>query len=157
MAKIKFTAIVAEMRNSIAGTVFSRNRYGSYARTKVTPINPQTSYQQEQRQRLSNLSSSWRALTDAQRASWSAQVQNYKSTDIFGDAKVLSGQALFVSLNLNLERAGETRLDAPLSPVGMPSISLVSMTAAFSTGGNNMAVTATISPATIPAGFALAI
>ena len=43
MAKIKMTAIVADMRNKLNGSVFSRNRGGAYIRTKVTPINPQTS------------------------------------------------------------------------------------------------------------------
>lgn len=157
MAKIKFTAIVAEMRNSIAGTTFSKNRYGNYARTKVTPVNPQTAYQQDQRQLLSSLSASWRALTQAQRDQWTAQAQNYQRTDIFGDVKVLSGQALYVGLNINLERAGEARIDAPLSPVESPQLAVTAMTAVYDISDDEMNVTVTISPAAIPAGFALVI
>lgn len=157
MAKIKFTAIVAEMRNSIAGTTFSKNRYGNYARTKVTPVNPQTTYQQDQRQLLASLSSSWRGLTQAQRDQWTAQAQNYPRTDIFGDSKILSGQALYVALNINLERAGETRIDAPLSPVDSPQLAVTAMTAIYDISDDNMLVTVTISPAAIPGGYALVI
>ena len=42
MAKILTTAIVADIRNKLNGSVFSKNRYGAYVRTKVTPVNPQT-------------------------------------------------------------------------------------------------------------------
>ena len=53
MAKILMTAIVADIRNKLNGSVFSKNRYGAYVRTKVTPVNPQSTAQQNTRNNLS--------------------------------------------------------------------------------------------------------
>lgn len=155
MAKIKFTAIVAEMRNSIAGTVFSKNKYGNYARTKVTPVNPQTTYQQVQRALIGNLAASWRGLTDAQRAQWNAMVQNYQKTDIFGDIKILSGSALYVALNTNIEKIGGTRIAVPALPVAIPELSADTYTVVYDISDNDTTINFTIDPAAVPANFAL--
>lgn len=46
MAKIKFGMMMTDARGKLGGQVFSKNRSGSYVRTKVTPVNPQTTTQQ---------------------------------------------------------------------------------------------------------------
>lgn len=124
MAKLKFTAIVSDMRNKLNGSVFSKNRYGSYVRNKVTPVNPQTSYQQAQRQQLGTLSSGWRGLTQAQRDGWIAAAPNFPVTDIFGDPKVLSGNALYVQLNKNLLNAGQSQIDDAPTAASIPTFSV---------------------------------
>lgn len=53
-------------RGKIGGHVASKNRSGAYARIKVTPVNPQTTFQQVARNLLTSLSQGWRALTQAQ-------------------------------------------------------------------------------------------
>jgi hypothetical protein len=105
--KIKFGALVTDGRNKIGGHVASKNRAGSYLRTKVTPVNPQTSYQSGVRSNLSYLAKEWALLTVANRESWNSAVEDYKKTDIFGDIKVPSGFNLFVALNLALMNIGE--------------------------------------------------
>src|SRR4051794_38926446 len=124
MAKIKYSALVSDMRNKLNGSVMSQNRYGSFVRNKVTPVNPQTSYQQAARQSLGNLSSSFRELTAGQIAAWNRSGVNFPFTDIFGDIKHLSGQTLFVKLNANLEKVNSPRILQPPLPVGFPEISL---------------------------------
>ena len=42
MAKIKFGMMMTDASGKLGGQVFSKNRGGSYVRTKVTPTNPQT-------------------------------------------------------------------------------------------------------------------
>lgn len=127
--KVLTTAIVADLRNKLNGTVFAKNRYGLYARTKVTPVNPQTTYQQTNRAVLGNNSSAWRGLTQDQRNAWIAAAPNFPVTDIFGNVHNLSGQALYVKLNNNLVNAGQSLLTLPPTPVAMPSITLLSVTA----------------------------
>lgn len=134
MAKLLFTAIVADMRNKLNGTVFSKNRYGAYARTKVTPVNPQTAAQAAVRNRLSSQSQAWRGLTQSQRNAWQAAASNFPFTDIFGNSKVLSGQALFVKLNANIVNAGGLVLTDPPAPVGIPELILTSVTPASGAG-----------------------
>lgn len=152
MSKVLFTAIVADMRGKLAGTVFAKNKGGNYTRTKTTPTNPQTTFQQAQRAILGNLSSSWRGLTDAQITAWNAAAENFPYTDIFGTQRFLSGAQLYVGLNKNLEAAGQTTItDAP-TPQELPSI--LASAATITAAGT---ATVTIDPATIPADFVLVV
>lgn len=150
MAKIKYSALVSDMRNKLNGSVMSKNRYGSYVRNKVTPVNPQSSFQQAVRQRLGSLSSSWRNLSQAQRVAWAEVAKNAPFTDIFGDTKTLDGKSFFVKLNSNLLGIGQPQMDNAPILGEVPSIALAGASAA--TDG---AVTISIDSTTVPAGFAL--
>src|SRR5690606_4000781 len=102
MAKIKFGMMMTDARGKLGGQVFSKNRGGAYVRTKVTPSNPQTLAQTIVRTNLGNISQLWNSLTTDQIAGWNSAVENWKSTDIFGDIKIPSGKNLFTKLNVNL-------------------------------------------------------
>lgn len=158
MAKIKYSALVSEVRNKLNGSVLSKNRYGNYIRNKVTPVNPQTSFQQAARQRLGNLSASWRELTQAQRNSFINGAKNLPFTDIFGDIKYLSGQTMFVKLNGNLEKIGSPRIDSFPETVGFSELAISNPD--FTVDGTSGPLTAAgfaVSPGTIPAGFAMVV
>ena len=127
MAKVKFSALISEMRNKLNGSVFSRNRAGAYLRTKVTPINPRTSLQNAVRELLTSLSQNWRNLTEAQRDAWNAAVHNFQKTDIFGDMKTPSGINLYTKLNLNLANAGLILIDVPPLPSEVAQNKLISL------------------------------
>lgn len=149
MSKVLFTAVVADMRNKLNGTVFSKNRYGAYVRTKVTPVNPQSTSQQAARNILSTLSAQWRSLTEAQRQGWINAAPNFPTTDIFGNPKILSGNALFVSLNSNLLNTGASAItDAPL-PAALPAVAMGTITATAGTP----ALTVAFTPTPVPADF----
>ena len=147
MAKVLFTAVVADMRNKLNGTVFSKNRYGAYTRTKVTPVNPQTTFQTSVRTNFGTTSAAWRGITQAQRNAWIAQAQFFPIIDIFGNSKVLSGQALYQQLNRNLFTAGQSAISAPPSPAAIPTFFAVSV--ASSVAGADII---TVNVATVPAG-----
>lgn len=106
MAKIKLQAILAGISGKLNGSVFAKNRSGSYIRTKVTPVNPQSIAQGLVRAALTTFSKAWGSLTEAQRLAWNSAVSNFASTDIFGDIKNPSGINLFNKLNLNLNSIG---------------------------------------------------
>ena len=143
MAKILFTAIVADVRGKIAGTVFSKNRYGAYARTKVTPVNRNTVKQQGARAILTIVSQAWKCLSEAQRKGWNEGAKNFIRTNVFGDVRNLSGSALFARLNANLLHIGESRIvNCPL-PVSVPSVVTLSGAAVNSV----QSMTLTFSPA----------
>ena len=156
MAKIKYSALVSEMRNKLNGSVLSKNRYGNFMRNKVTPVNPQTSYQQNARQSLGVLSSQWSGLTEAQRQGWGALASQLPFTDIFGDQKFLTGQVMYVKLNANLSKIGEAIVSAAPAPVSSPpglvdSVDAVQTAGLLTTLDINMNITA------LPAGFQLGI
>src|SRR5690606_18792227 len=106
--KMKWGALVVDGRNKIGGQVASKNRGGSYLRTKVTPANPQTVAQSIVRSIFTVLSQAWRTLTQAQRNAWNAAVTDWQRTDIFGDIKSPSGFTLYMRLNQNLSLIGES-------------------------------------------------
>ncbi len=150
-AKVLFTAVVADMRNKLNGTVFSKNRYGAYTRTKVTPVNPQTTAQQNARNRLSTNSQAWRGLTESERQGWIDAAVNFPFTDIFGNSKILSGQALFVKLNTNLSLIVGTPLTSAPSPIAIPALNSITAVADASAQSLNI----TIDPTPVPADFNL--
>lgn len=151
MAKIKYSALVSDMRNKLNGSVMSKNRYGSYVRNKVTPVNPQSTAQQTVRQRLGSNSQAWRGLTEEQRQSWIEGAANFPVFDIFGDQKILSGSALFVSLNNNLAMIGAAALTTCPVPVAVPSNIIESVAADVS--DTSIEIGFSLDP--VPANFAL--
>lgn len=121
--KIKFGSIVVAGSGKIGGHVASRNRAGSYMRTRVTPMNPNSPYQAGARNRLSTISTAWRGLEPEEILAWNGAVSMFKGTNIFGDLKTPSGFNLFQKLNNNLLRTGEEDLlSTPPLPVALPVI-----------------------------------
>jgi hypothetical protein len=156
MAKIKFSALVSDMRNKLNGSVLSKNRYGNYMRNKTTPVNPQTTFQQNARAVLSSLSQAWAGLTEVQRNGWKALALTLPFTDIFGDPKTLTGNSLYVGLNANLLKVGGTAIpNAPLK-VAVAAVQITEVTAT-SAAGTMGSLTVTFGPGTIPAGFKAAV
>lgn len=120
MAKIKLGAIVVAMSGKLGGHVFAKNTGGAYMRTKVTPINPQTTFQTAVRAVFAAISSAWSSLTDPQRNSFRDKVSEYARTDIFGDLKNPTGKALYQRLNQNLSLTSQPLLNVAPSPALIP-------------------------------------
>jgi hypothetical protein len=125
--KVKFGAIVTDGRGKIGGHVMSKNRGGAYMRTKVTPSNPRTATQQANRALLGSLSASWSSLTDAFRASWNGAVNDWVSTNIFGDTIKPTGKNLYVALNKNINAIGGATIDTAPEKVEMPILGLAAV------------------------------
>jgi hypothetical protein len=144
--KAKFGAIVVAGSGKLGGHVASRNRAGAYFRTKVTPVNPNTSSQANVRTRLTTFSQAWRALTEVQRAAWNAAVQDYARTDIFGDIKNPSGFNLFQRINNNLAQIGVAQINVPLAPDDV--VGPVTLTLAGDESASTLILTYTVTPVT---------
>lgn len=104
--KIKFGSFVTDGRGKIGGHVASKNRSGSYLRTKVTPVNPQTSFQMQRRSLFGSLAQSWSGLSQTVRDGFNNAVTEWARTDIFGDIKNPTGQTLYIRLNQTAQNAG---------------------------------------------------
>lgn len=145
--KAKFGAIVVDGRGKIGGHVASKNKAGSYFRTKTTPTNPNTSSQLNVRSSFSSLSQGWRGLTQAQRDSWNSGAPNFPYTDIFGDTKILSGFGLYMQLNGNLANVGAPLLTNCPTPTSVLSLG----TFVVQNDAGDLTIDQT--PATVPAGY----
>jgi hypothetical protein len=99
--KAKFGAIVTDGRGKLGGSVFSKNRYGLYEKTKVTPLNTPSAYKSIIKNNHKTVVSAWSNLTDAERQSWNSGTYNFPQKNTFSDTCYLSGYALFLKLNLN--------------------------------------------------------
>lgn len=148
--KAKFGMIVVAGSGKIGGHVASRNRGGAYFRTKVTPVNPQTTSQLGARNRLTARAQAWRGLTQAQRDAWNGAVANFAKTDIFGDLKNPTGFNLYQKLNNNLVNVGQAVLTLPPVPSVVLTVNGVSIAPAAGTG----LIPLTLSAAT-PAGTSM--
>lgn len=138
--KAKFGLFMTDGRGKVGGHVVSKNRAGSYVRTKVTPVNPQTSAQLGVRNRLTGFSQNWSGLTQAQRDAWNGAVSDYARTDIFGDLRNPTGFNLFQRLNNNLSIAGIAQINTPPLPQTVGTVVATSLTAADGTVAESLSL-----------------
>jgi len=132
--KAKFGAIVVDGRGKLGGHVVSKNRSGTFFRTKVTPTNPNTSYQSAVRATLSAYSKNWSALlTEGERAGWNNLADTHLFNNIFGESKKITGINFYVKTNGALENAGETPLT--VAPDFMNPAAIATGTLTMTAGG----------------------
>lgn len=114
-ALVRFGGGVEEMRGSFGGNTFSRNKGGAYVRSRTTPINPSTNFQEERRQTLANASQDWSiALTGTQRDAWNLYGSAVPYTNALGEVHFLSGQNMYVASRSLMVLAGLAYVnDAP--------------------------------------------
>lgn len=120
--KVKFASTIAQASGSIGGTTYSRNRYGSYARNKVQPVNPNTARQSAVRSAFSTLNALWSGLTDAQRQAWEVYGLNTTAVDSLGNSIVLPGRQWFVGNNALRLQAGLSIVEDGPTTFGLPGM-----------------------------------
>lgn len=110
-------SIVGQLSGSMGGVVASNNRYGTYFRRKVAPVNRNTASQRVQREALAAVSQLWRSLDTAAQAQWASFGEVYPWKNSVGDSVKLSGQAAFCSVNtFAVANGGEIVTVPPVSP-----------------------------------------
>lgn len=144
MAKIKFSALVSDIRNSLNGSTFARNRGGNYFRNKTSPINRQTPAQMVLRNAFGSIAQAWQGLTEGERQSWNDAVADFAYTDQFGDIRNLSGSQLHQKLNQNLAVVGSTMLTT--APVKVPVFQIGSASVVTSAATQDMDLDITPGP-----------
>jgi len=129
MALIKFGGGITEMRGSMAGNVYSRNKSGAYIRARTKPTNPNTEQQNKVRSALAYLTSRWaQDLIAAQRTAWNLYGSNVVMSNKLGESINLSGFNHYIRSNVFLRRNGVPAIDAgPVIfeiPEGDPTFSI---------------------------------
>ena len=142
MSKIKWGAIVVDGRGKLGGHVFTKTRSGATMRTKVTPVNPQTTAQASARSRLGGNSQAWAQLTESQRRGWNELASETAKTNIFGDQYFPTGKNLFTSVNNNLLLIGGTQLSDPPAFKELPFIVAMSASVDLVTSSITLSITA---------------
>lgn len=116
--KAKWGSLVVDGRGKIGGHVASKNRFGSYFRTKTSPVNPNTNAQQAVRQLFAQLTQGWGGLTQAQRKAWADKANGSPEINIFGDQVIPTGKNLYVGRNTNLINVGGVIQNVPTDSAG---------------------------------------
>src|SRR5689334_2939735 len=98
--KVKFGSIITDGRGHLGGHVYSKNHWGNFARTKVTPANPMTGAQTFVRSNFKVIQFAWKGLSVADQALWQAATIDYPKTDFSGTVYFLTGYNLFIMLNI---------------------------------------------------------
>lgn len=136
MAKIKWGMMIVDGRGKLGGHVLSKNRAGAYVRTKVTPVNPQTTFQTAVRALFGVISQGWSGLSESVRNGWNEAVLDWQKTDIFGDLKVVSGKALYQRLNNQAQSAGYPAVNA--APAKLEMVQGIVTSSEFDTGSPSL-------------------
>lgn len=144
MAKFTPGPAVAEVRGSVGGTTFSRNRFGAYMRQRVKPTVPTSDAFLAATARLSAGSIAWQALTDDQRTAWATWAQTNPVTGSLGFSQILTGHTAFTGIAIRRDLIGEDPLDAP--PIGPAPDPLSSMSLSADIGVGAFDITFTPSP-----------
>lgn len=119
MATLKFGVIVTGARGTIAGTIFSANAAGPYARGWSRGKSPQTTGQAATRARLSLAAQQWALLTDGQRTDWDTWAADpaQEKTNSLGEPYYITGFQWFAALTANRARVGlDYNAEAPTIP-----------------------------------------
>lgn len=153
MALVKFGAGVSEMRGKEGGVIYSRNAFGSYIKTKVSPVNPNSLKQQAVRSLMGNLAQLWATLTAGEQAAWETLGAQVTRINRFGDSLTYTGFSLFMRLNRNLSNLGVSAITVAPSLVTMPDLAIASLTVALT--GTSMSLA--FSPSTPGATFTLVV
>lgn len=113
---VKFGPAIADARGKIGGLVFSKNRYGSYARTWKKPVNPNSAAQQKVRADMGALVSAWSIdLTQLQRDAWAVYAAAITFVNSLGETITLTGYNQYIRSNIARLNNGMTRIsDGPV-------------------------------------------
>jgi hypothetical protein len=133
--KIQYSALVGSTSGKLNGSVGSHNRGGAYLRNKGIVSNPSTPRQSSSRAVLGAVSSSWRQLTDEQRATWQAATTFFPFQDRLQQTLIPSGFQLFTGLNINLFGVSGDQLTIAPAAVTMPGLSSNTFTLTVDTSG----------------------
>lgn len=130
MAKIMFGAVVAQIRGSISGNVFSRNANGAYIRVRTKPSNTNTTEQKVARINLGATSRAWKDLSDGDKNSWIDNASQYPYKDKVGNTATYTGTQLYMKVNTALRYYGLTPLSTMVPPVSLYGLRNLSVTTA---------------------------
>jgi hypothetical protein len=153
--KVIYGNAVQDARGKNNGNVYSKNRFGPYVRTKVTPVNRRTAFQTAVRASFTNLTKYWGStLTEAQRQAWIAFANITPFRNIFGESRQLTGHQYFIKLNAALANIGVALVATPPTTTAVGSVGALTLAAAVAAGGS---LSLTTNEAGLPGGAKISV
>lgn len=119
---VRYGGGIVQMSGSIAGNTFARNRFGNYARSRTTPVNPRSSRQVARRIAVMFLAEQWREspMTDAFRTAWAVYADSVNWQNKLGETIKLTGYQHFIRSNsINIINSKALNYNGP-ADLGLP-------------------------------------
>lgn len=126
---------------SIAGSTSSRNSFGQYRRTRATPVNPATTFQQAVRSRMATNAANYRDLSSTDRYGWAVLGASIQRNDSLGQTYTLSGFQAYCLVNNNNLAAGNATVAA--APAHVPPDPILTLTPTITSASFSVAWTPT--------------
>lgn len=139
MAKIKMSPLVTDIKGSADKLLFSSSRGVATVRTKKTPVQPNTIYQEANKDAMRSIMLTWKEIIESLRNNWIEASQGLGKT----------GTNLFVSANIVAAK------DKTLYKLSMPSSTLKASGPAQYQTSDLETVSVAFSPSPVPAGHRL--
>lgn len=127
-----------QLSGKAGNVVASRNKYGSYFRTRTMPTKVVSDYTNDVRGRLASLSQAYGALDEAERDAWRTWAATNPVVDRLGSSVTLQPSAAFIQLNARLIQAGGTQIDIP--PIAVPPDPISGQSIAALSGAQSVTV-----------------
>lgn len=97
----------------VGSIVYSRNRWGTYIRRLVMPVQPRTPPQVTQRDRVASIAEYWHGLSGSNRLQWDAYAGLIVRSDRLGQPLSYNGYTAFMLINVERLVCGEAVIDLP--------------------------------------------
>lgn len=112
MAIIAYGPLATEVRGSIGGTTFSKNRFAKIVRAKVSPVHRPTTKRTAYKTRFSSTVYRYlNTITPEQRAAWETLGDNTTFINALGQEYHPTGNNLYLRTNILYRYMGQTWID----------------------------------------------
>lgn len=108
MARI-LSSLIGDLRGSIGGQTYSRNKAGAFIRQRVKPVNPQTVRQQNARYRFGNMSILFQSLSNIQKDCWQSFAGTHFNPLKGNNTGIYSAGNAFVAIRQSSGQGNEYR------------------------------------------------
>lgn len=111
--KLLYGATIGNASGSIAGTTYSRNRYGAYTRNRTRPVVSTSTAAINQKAIFGDISRSWQGLSAANKQAWKDWAAQNPVIDRLGVSQVLAPNVAYMKCAVTLQAFGVAPYDNP--------------------------------------------
>ena len=130
MARVQLAPILSNLAGKLANAVFTQGRSVLALRTRVKPMNPQSSFQTAVRAALKSWTTAWRSLDPNKITAWNTYALTAKKSNRWGDKYYSTGHKTYVAWNVQNTLEGDgTEVEVPFEPVAPTPVGVSAMDA----------------------------
>lgn len=122
MAIITPSSVISEVRGSIGTITYSRNKFKAYAKSRVAPTMPTSSFRDASEAAVRAAVLAWQTFSDNVRLQWMKASEEFNTRARLGELKKIDGYQLFIRSYVNCVYAGSTSLLDVAKPTTFPRI-----------------------------------